>query len=92
MHKLQKLLKLRSQNDIELHVEVQKGAKQIKICQNEYKLSDLDRHKKEIIEELKVVEYNDLEDIVFRMELTYHETAEILDQKNVLPHLLLDIN
>ena len=35
IYKLQKLLELRSQNDIQLHVEVRKRGKQIKIGQNE---------------------------------------------------------
>ena len=48
---------------------------------NEYNLSDLYGHKNEIIEELKKAEYNDLEDMVFRMELTNSEIAEILDTK-----------
>ena len=42
---------------------------------------DLDTHKNEIIEELRNVENNDLEDIVFGMEVTNHEFAEILDTK-----------
>ena len=28
---------------------------------------------------MKIVEYNDLEDIIIRMELTYHEIAELSD-------------
>ena len=28
---------------------------------------------------MKIVEYNDLEDMFFRMELTYHESAELSD-------------
>ena len=46
---------------------------------HEYDLSDLDTRKEEIFEELKDVDYKDLEDMVFRMELTYHEVADILD-------------
>ena len=53
----------------------------MKIGDEECKLSDLDEIKEEIIEELKNAEYNDLEDMVFRMELTYPEVAEILDTK-----------
>ena len=34
---------------------------------NEYKLSDFDNQKYEIIEELKNVKYNDFEDLVYRM-------------------------
>ena len=47
IHKLQKFLELRSQNDIELHVEeVKKNRRnQMKIGDKEYKTSDLDTHK-----------------------------------------------
>ena len=37
----------------------------------------------EIIEELRNAEYTDLEDMAFRMELTYGETAEIFDTKHI---------
>ena len=69
--KLRELLRLRAQNDFELHVaEVVKKGSQIKIGDKEYKLPDLDTHQNETIKELKNVEYNDLEDTVFRIELT----------------------
>ena len=45
----------------------------------EYKLSDFDTQKYEIIEELKNVKYNDLEDLVYRMRLRYDEIMDILD-------------
>ena len=62
---LNKLLELRSQTEIGLHAEeVNKGGNQILIGDNEYKLSDLDTQKTEIIEELKKAKYNDLEDLV----------------------------
>ena len=52
---LNKLLELRAQNDIELHVkEVRERSNQIKIGENEYlKLSDLDTCKDGTIRELK---------------------------------------
>ena len=47
-----KKLELRSQNDIELHVEeVRKRANQIKTSDKEYKLSELDTQKNEINDE-----------------------------------------
>ena len=56
-HKLQYFLKLRSQNDIKLHVEeVTKSCNLIKIGDGENKLTDLDTHQKEIIEEQKNIE------------------------------------
>ena len=38
--------------------------------------------KNEILEELRNVKYNDLEDLVYRMQLTYDEIIDILDLKN----------
>ena len=65
---LNKLLELRS---LELHVkEVRKRGNQIKIGDNEYNISDFDTQKYEILEELKIAKNNDIEDFVFRMQLT----------------------
>ena len=76
---LKKLLELKS---LELHVaEVRKKGNTIKIGDNEYKLSDFDTQKNEIIEELKNAKYNNLEDLVYRMQLTYDEIINILDLK-----------
>ena len=59
---LNKLLEIKS---LELHVEeVTKRGKKIKIVDNEYKLSDFDTQKNEILEKLKSVKYNDLEDLI----------------------------
>ena len=77
-----KLLELKS---LELHVEeVKKRGNKIKIGDNEYKLSDFDTQKNEILEELKNVNYNDLEDLVYRMRLSYDEIMDILDL-NIIP-------
>ena len=79
--KLNKLLELKS---LELHVaEVRKRGDKINIGDYEYKLSDFDTQKYEIIEELKNVKYNDLEDLVYRMRLSYDETMDILDLKYI---------
>ena len=76
---LNKLLELKS---LELHVEeVRKRGNKIKIGDNEYQLSDFDTQKHEIIEELRNVKYNDLEDLVYRMRLSYDEIMDILDLK-----------
>ena len=78
---LNKLLELKS---LELHVEeVKKRGNKIKIGDNEYKLSDFDTQKNEIIEELKEAKYNDLEDLVYRMRLSYDEVMDILDMKYI---------
>ena len=74
---LNKLLELKS---LELHVEeVKKRGNKIKIADKEYKLSDFDTQKNEIIKELKNAKYNDLEDLVYRMRLSYDEIMDILD-------------
>ena len=74
---LNKLLELKS---LELHVEeVKKRGNKIKIEDKEFKLSDFDNQKNEIIEELKNAKYNDLEDLVYRMRLSYNEIMNILD-------------
>ena len=82
--KLNGLLKLKSQNNIDLHVqEVRKRGHQIKIGDKEYKLSDFETQKNEILEELKNTEYNELEDMVYRFQLTYDGIIDILDLKYV---------
>ena len=78
---LNKLLELKS---LELHVEeVKKRGNKIKIGDNGYKLSDFDNQKYEILEELKNVKYNDLDDLVYRMRLSYDEIMDILDLKYI---------
>ena len=79
---LNKLLELKS---LELHVEeVKKRGIKIKIGDNEYKLSDFDNQKYEILQELKNAKQNDLEDLVYRMRLSYAEIMDILDLKYFL--------
>ena len=74
---LNKLYELKS---LELHVEeVRKRGNKIKIGDKEYKLSDFDTQKNEILEELRNVKYNDLRDLIYRMQLTYNEIIDILD-------------
>ena len=78
---LNNLLKLRS---LELHVkEVSKKGNKIKIGDKEYKLSDFDTQKNEILEELKNVKYDDLEDLMYRTQLTFDEIIVIKDLKYI---------
>ena len=78
---LKNLMELKS---LELHVdEVRKRGNKIKIGDNEYKLSDFDNQKHENFEKLKNVKYNDLEDLVYRMRLSYDEVMNILDLKYI---------
>ena len=76
-----RLLDLRS---LDLHVnEVRKRGNIIKIRDKEYKLSDFDNQKHEILEELKEVKYIDLEDLVYSMQLTYNEILDVLALKYI---------
>ena len=54
-----------------------------KIGDKVYKLSDFDNQNYEIIEELKKFKYTDIEDLVYRMQLTYDEIVDVLDLKNI---------
>ena len=78
---LNKLLELRS---LELHVkEVRKRSHQIIFGNKDCNLSDFDTFKGEILEELKNAQYKDLEDVVYRFQLTYDEIVDILDLKDI---------
>ena len=68
---LNKLIELRFEKDIDLHVEQirKKGL----ILMNDYFLSSLSTLKKEILDEFKKAKYNSLEDMVYRFQLTYDE-------------------
>ena len=78
---LNKLLELKS---LELYVdEVRKRGNKIKIGDKEYHLSDFDNQKHKILKELKKVKYNDLEELVYRMRLSYDEIMHILDLKYI---------
>ena len=78
---IKSLLELRS---LELNVkEVRKRGNKIKTGDNEYSLLDFYTQKNEILEELKNIKYNDLEDLVYRMQVTYDEIIDILDLKYI---------
>ena len=64
-------------------MKIGKKGNQIKIGENEYTFSDLDSHKNEIIKKLEFAEHNDLEDMVFRMFITYNEIALIVVKKHL---------
>ena len=67
---------------LELHVnEVRKRGNIIKTRDKEYKISDFDNQKYERLEESKKVEYKDLRDLVYRMQLTYDEIMDVIDLK-----------
>ena len=66
-----------------MHVkEVEKSGTRIKTGENGFRnLSDLDTHRDSISEELKSVKWKDLNDMVYRLELSYHENIDVLDVK-----------
>ena len=74
--RLNEALEVRS---LESHVEVVriKGNK-IKTGDNEYKLSDFDTQKNEILKEFKKSRYGNVEDLVQRLQLIYDEKIDIL--------------
>ena len=74
---LKKLLELRSENGIELHVEQVRKKGLILII--DYSLSSLGMFKNEILGDLKNAKFNDLEDMVYRFKLIYDEIMDILD-------------
>ena len=78
---LNKLLELRSQNGIELHVE--QVRKKGLILINDYSLSSLGMFKDEILADLKNAKFDDLEDLVYRFKLTFDEIMDILDLKYI---------
>ena len=78
---LTKLLELKP---LELHVEeVRKRGNKLRIGDDEYKLSDFDTQRNEILEEIRNVKYNDRKDLVYRMQLTYDEIMNILYLKDI---------
>ena len=79
-HELNKLLELRSENDIDLNVE---KSEKVLVSWKDFFLTGLDILKKEILGELENAEYNDLEDMVYIMQLTYNEIIDILDLKYI---------
>ena len=64
INKLSKFLKLRSENDIELHVrEVEKRSTRIERENSGYNVAGFDHFRSETLAELKRVNYKDLEDM-----------------------------
>ena len=74
---IDELNRLLEPKSLELHVE--EVRKRGNIIKNE----DFDNQKYEILQELKNVKYNDLADLVYRMQLTYDEIIDVLDLKYI---------
>ena len=54
-----------------------------KIGDKEITLSDFDTSRQKILKELKKIGYIDLENIVYRMQLTFNEIIDVLDRKYI---------
>ena len=74
-----KLIDLRYENEIDLRVEQVRKTGILSI--NDYTLSSLGTFKIEGLEELKKSKDNDLEDVVYRYQVTHNEIIDILDLK-----------
>ena len=80
VNKLNEILEIRYQNDIDLHVkEVEEGCTRMELENIGYNLASFDHFKIEICAEFKRVNYEALEGIVHRMQLAYDENVVILD-------------
>ena len=82
---LNNLLSLRSENDLDLHIkEVNRRVKTIFLDGQEYTYYNLlDKFKYDFTEMLKKNKYDDLKDMVYRLELTKNEIIDILDLKYI---------
>ena len=58
-----------------------KSGHRIKIGDKEIKLSAFDTQKSEILKEIRNIKYNDLEDMVYKFQLTNDENIDILELK-----------
>ena len=82
VNELNNLLDLRSKNDLDLHIkEVNKRGNIIILDGQEYIYYNINKY--DFIELLKKNKYADLEDMVYRLELTYNEIIDILDIKYI---------
>jgi len=79
---LNNLLDLRSKNDLDLHIkEVNKRGNIIILDDQQCIYYNINKY--DLIDLLKKNKYDDLEDMVFRLELTYNEIIDILDIKYI---------
>ena len=80
--RLKKLIELRCQSDNELRVkEVKKRGTRIQTEKKGYSLSGFDHFKSVKLSELRLVKYHDLDDMIYRMALTYEENMEVLETR-----------
>ena len=82
---MKKLLDLRSENDVDLHIiDVNKRSKVIILDVQEYIYYNLlEESENDFIEMLKNNDYDDLEDMVYRLEIRKNEIIDKLDLKHI---------
>ena len=61
--------------------EVEKTGTRIEIENSGHNILDFDHFESEILSELKTVKYRDLEDMVYRLQITYDQIVDIMDVK-----------
>ena len=81
INELNKLIDLTSGNQNDLLVEQVRKKRILSI--KDYTLSSLGTFRNERLEELKKSKYNDLEDVVYRYQVTHNEIIDILDLKYI---------
>ena len=83
INKLSELIKLRSQNEIKLHVKgVEKRGTRIEQGNRGYTLAGFGHVQSESNAEIRIVENVDFADMVYRMELSNDEYMDILERNN----------
>ena len=65
---------------------------QEKIGLNSHPLSDLEGCLKKVLQSFKKMKYNDLEDVVIRMNLAYNEVKYMLDKNHIGAELFFFIS
>ena len=78
---LHKVIEFRSENNIVLYIE--QVRKKGRTLMKDYSSSNLEKFKDQILEELKNSKYNDLEDMVYRFQLTNGEIIDVSDIKYI---------
>ena len=82
INRLKKLLEVRSQNDIKLHGKnFEKRGGRIEIGNSGYNSAGFDHYKSETLVELGRIKNNDLDNMVYRKEITYDDFLDVLDVK-----------
>ena len=82
-------MKIRSENDKKLHVkEDQKRGTRIEIENSGYHLAGFQHFESKILAESGRLNYKELEGMVYRMELTYDETVDILEVIYIAGHTI----